>query len=69
MDTLPKIGTMIRCMGPKFEAGAVTFAGQSRIDLPRRTEDGRIIPNTFDLYQLRQVGTEWIYQLVERHNP
>ena len=65
MNTLPRIGTMIRCVGRTFEAGAVTFAGHSRIDLPRRTEDGKIIPRVFDTYQLTQVGKEWIYELME----
>ena len=64
MTDLPKIGTMIRCVGPGFEAGAVTYSGHSNIDLPRRTDDGKFIPDTVDSYQLKYVGNEWIYELV-----
>ena len=55
---------MIRCVGPSFEAGAVTFSGHTNIDLPRRTDDGKIIPDAFDSYELKQVGDKWIYELV-----
>ena len=64
MPLLPKIGAMIPCVGPSFEAGAVTFSGHANIDLPRRTDDGKIIPDMFDLYELKQVGGKWIYELV-----
>lgn len=65
MESLPKIGNMIRCVSPTFEAGRVTFSGHTKIDLPRRTDDGKIVPNAFDLYQLKQVKGEWIYELVQ----
>lgn len=65
MLDLPKIGTMIRCVGPRFEAGAVTFNGHSRIELPRRTDDGRVLPDAIDLYQLKRVGEEWVYERID----
>jgi len=64
MTSLPKIGAMIRCVGPSFEAGAVTYNGHTNIDLPRRTADGEIMPDTFDSYHLKRVGGKWIYDLV-----
>lgn len=65
METLPKIGTLIRCVGARLEAGAVTYNGHTSIPLPRRTDDGKTGPGMFDLYHLRQVGSEWIYELVQ----
>ena len=61
---LPKIGTMIRCIGPNFDAGSVTYAGHSIIQLPHRMDDGRIISNTFAEYRLKQNGEGWVYELV-----
>lgn len=65
MESRPEIGAMIRCIAPKFEAGAVTYSGHTVIELPHRTADGKITPRAFDLYQLKPVGKEWIYQRVE----
>jgi len=61
---LPKLGTMIRCVGPDFVADSVAFAAQSAIQLPRRTHDGQIIPKEYAKYQLQKVGEEWVYRLV-----
>ena len=65
MLDLPKIGTMIRCLGPTFEAGVVTFYGHSRIELPHRKDDGRIVREAIDLYQLKRVGEEWVYERID----
>jgi hypothetical protein len=65
MESRPMIGAMIRCVAPRFEAGAVTYNGHTTIELPQRSEEGRIIPRVFDRYQLRQVEKEWIYQRLE----
>ena len=64
MTDLPKTGAMIRCVGGWVDAGAVTYTGHRRIDLPRRTEVGKIVPGAVDAYRLVQVANEWIYQLV-----
>ena len=65
MAVLPKLGTMIRCVGPDFVAGSVAYAAQGVIQLPRRTHNGQIIPNAYAQYQLQKVGEEWIYKLVQ----
>ena len=65
MKIRPEIGATIRCVAPQFEAGAVTYYGQTIIELPHRTDDGKIIPRSVDLYRLKQVGKEWIYELVD----
>lgn len=62
MKDFPKIGTMIRCVGSSFDVGAVTYSGHESIRLPHRTDTGKIIPDTFDLYQLTRVGVEWFYE-------
>ena len=68
MAVLPKIGTMIRCIGPNFDAGSVTYAGHSIIQLPRRTErqarSFRGGGGGFADYQLKRIGEEWVYELV-----
>ena len=61
----PEIGAMIRCVAPKYEAGAVTYYGHTIIELPHRTDDGKIIPRSVDLYLLKHVGNDWVYELVE----
>ena len=65
MAVLPKIGTMIHCVGPNFGTGSVTYNGHDTIQLPRRTDDGQIILNTFAEYQLKRNGEGWVYELVE----
>ena len=65
MAIRPEIGAMIRCVAPQYEAGAVTYYGHTIIELPHRTDLGKITPRSVDLYQLKQVGKEWIYELVE----
>ena len=65
MQLRPEIGATIRCVAPTFEAGAVTYNGHTIIQLPHRNDHGKIIPRSIDLYRLKQVGKEWIYELVE----
>ena len=65
MLELPKFGILIRCVGPRFEAGAVTYNGHSTIELPRRTDDGRILHDRIDTYQLKRVGEQWIYERID----
>jgi len=64
MQPLPKIGAMVRCVGPSYDAGAVTYNGHGDIRLPSRTESGRIVPGTLDWYRLTRVGGEWVYQFM-----
>ena len=64
MADLPKVGTLIRCVGASIHAGAVTYSGHSTISLPHRTEAGKIIPEAFDAYQLKSIGNGWIYELI-----
>ena len=64
MNDLPKIGTMIRCVGASVDVGGVTYSGYETIRLARRTDTGKIIPDTFDLYQLTRLGEEWFYEFV-----
>ena len=65
MAGLPKLGTMIHCVGPPFAVGSVTYSGYFTIQLPRRTDDGHIIHYTLDEYHLKQNGEGWVYELVK----
>ena len=64
MLPLPEIGALIRCCGPSYDAGSVTYSGHERIHLPTRHSAGKILPGLLGTYQLFDQSGEWIYRSV-----
>lgn len=59
------IGELIRCLGPSYDAGSVTYSGNERIELPVRDMRGKILMGSLGVYKLTDLSGEWIYRLVQ----